>query len=37
MKKAQTKWWVVAATVAVAAVLVGLLLAGVLGGLFPPE
>ena len=35
MKKAETKWWVVVATVA--AVLVGMLLAGVFGGLFPPE
>jgi hypothetical protein len=37
MKKAETKWWVVVTTVAVAAVLVGLLLAGVFGGLLPPE
>jgi hypothetical protein len=37
MKKAETKWWVVAAMVAVAAVLVGLLLAGVFGSLLPPE
>jgi hypothetical protein len=37
MKKTETKWWVVAATVAVAAVLVGLLLAGTFGGLLPPE
>jgi hypothetical protein len=37
MKKAETRWWVIAATVAVAAVLVGMLLAGVFGGLFPPE
>jgi hypothetical protein len=35
MKK--TSWWVVAATVAVAAVLVGMLLAGAFGGLLPPE
>jgi hypothetical protein len=37
MKKAEMKWWVLAATVAVAAVLVGLLLAGIFGGLLPPE
>jgi hypothetical protein len=37
MKKAETRWWVIAATVAVAAVLVGMLLAGVFGGLLPPE
>jgi hypothetical protein len=37
MKKAETKWGVVAAKVAVAAALVGLLLAGVFGGLLPPE
>ncbi len=36
-KTAQTRWWVVVAKVAVAAVLVGLLLAGVFGGLLPPE
>jgi hypothetical protein len=36
-KTAQTRWWVVAAKVAVAAVLVGMLLAGVFGGLLPPE
>ena len=34
-EKAETKWWVLAAKVA--AVLVGLLLAGVFGGLLPPE
>jgi hypothetical protein len=37
MKKAETKWWVVALWVVLAAVLVGLLLAGGMGGLFPPE
>jgi anti-sigma factor RsiW len=37
MKKAGTRWWVVASLVAVAAVLVGMLLGGVFGGLLPPE
>jgi hypothetical protein len=37
VKEAETKGWVLAAKVAVAAVLVGLLLAGVFGGLLPPE
>jgi hypothetical protein len=37
MKKAETKWWAIAVTVAVAAVLVGMLLAGTFGGLLPPE
>jgi anti-sigma factor RsiW len=37
MKNAETRWWVVASLVAVAAVLVGMLLAGVFGGLLPPE
>jgi hypothetical protein len=37
MKEAETKWWVLAAKVAVAGVLVGLLLAGVFGGLLPSE
>ena len=37
MKKAETRWWVVGSLVAVAAVLVGLLLGGVFGGLLPPE
>jgi hypothetical protein len=37
MKKAETRWWAIAAPVAVAAVLVGMLLAGVFGGLLPPE
>jgi hypothetical protein len=37
MKKTETKWWVVALWVVLAAVLVGLLLAGGMGGLFPPE
>jgi hypothetical protein len=37
MKKAETRWWVVASLVAVAAVLLGLLLGGVFGGLSPPE
>jgi hypothetical protein len=37
MKKTETKWWVVALWVVLAAVLVGMLLAGVFGGLFPPE
>jgi hypothetical protein len=37
MKKTERRWWVVASLVAVAAVLVGLLLGGVFGGLLPPE
>jgi hypothetical protein len=37
VKKPKTSWWVVAVTVAVAAVLVGMLLAGTFGGLLPPE
>jgi hypothetical protein len=37
MKKVEASWWVIAATVAVAAILVGLLLGGVFGGLLPPE
>ena len=37
MKKTETKWWVVALWVVLAAVLVGLLLAGGMGGLLPPE
>jgi hypothetical protein len=37
VKNPKTSWWVVAATVAVAAVLVGMLLAGTFGGLLPPE
>jgi hypothetical protein len=36
MKKT-TSWWVIAATVALSAVLVGLLIATTFGGLFPPE
>jgi hypothetical protein len=34
-KTGQTRWWVVALWVVLAAVLVGLLLAGGMGGLFP--
>jgi hypothetical protein len=37
VKKAETKWWVVALLVVLAAVLVGMLLAGTFGGLLPPE
>jgi hypothetical protein len=37
VKKTETKWWVVALWVVLAAVLVGLLLAGGMGGLFPTE
>jgi hypothetical protein len=37
VKTTEPRWWVVAATVALAAILVGLLLAGVFGGLLPPE
>jgi hypothetical protein len=37
MENPKTSWWVVAATVAVAAVLVGVLSGGVFGGLLPPE
>jgi hypothetical protein len=37
MKKSETKLWAIAVTVAVAAVLVGMLLAGTFGGLLPPE
>jgi hypothetical protein len=37
MKNAETRWWVAASLGVVAAVLVGLLLGGVFGRLFPPE
>jgi hypothetical protein len=37
MKKTETSWWVVAATVALTAILVGLLVASTFGGLLPPE
>jgi hypothetical protein len=37
MKKKAERWWVVATWVVVAAVMVGLFLAGVFGGLFPGD